>query len=136
MGTESENMPTLKEVEAFLEALRLKLEFREVRFIHRPEYISAYAELKTWGYPPQELAEIIKALTPTDYSEGPIKDTDNIPPKGPLWVFGKRIGPKDRPKSKKKVEFYIKVQLGLENENVICISFHPSKHDMVYPKLV
>ncbi|TXK47405.1 hypothetical protein FVR03_09395 [Pontibacter qinzhouensis] len=129
-------MPTLKEVEAFLEALHLKLAFQEVHFIYRPEYISAYAELYTWGYPPNELTKIIKELTPENYSEGPIEDTQNIPSKGQLWIFGKKIGPKYKTNSKKKVEYYIKVQIGYENDKIICISFHPSKFAMKYPNLV
>lgn len=128
-------MPTLIEVEAFLKALHFKLAFQEVRYIHRPEYFSAYAELYTWGYPPEELTNIIKNLTPEDYSEGPFEDVLNIPPKGQLWVFGKKIGPKYKKKSK-KTEYYIKVQIGSENDKVICISFHPSKSPMKYPKLV
>ncbi len=41
-----------------------------------------------------------------------------------MWVFGKDI---------KGREVYIKISLGLENCQTICISFHLAEHNMQYP---
>jgi hypothetical protein len=59
--------------------------------------------------------------------------TQNTPPQGDLWEFGVLI--KSKSKKKKAVEYYIKVQLGTPDSNVICISFHPAEFKINYPKL-
>jgi len=42
----------------------------------------------------------------------------------PMWVFGKTV---------KNKEIYIKISLGKENTNAICISFHIAEYDLTYP---
>jgi len=42
----------------------------------------------------------------------------------PMWVFGKEV---------KKKEVYIKISMGIENTNAICISFHIAEYPMKYP---
>lgn len=41
-----------------------------------------------------------------------------------MWVFGVII---------KRNEIYIKITLGLENSQVICISFHTAEHPLSFP---
>lgn len=60
---------------------------------------------------------IIESLVFTDYSEGPITNTDPHPNPGDLWVFGKYI---------KGELYYIKLQMGHLNKSCICVSFHPT----------
>ena len=43
---------------------------------------------------------------------------------GDMWVFGKDV---------KGQEVYIKISLGQENRQTICISFHISEYKMKYP---
>ena len=71
---------------------------------------------------PSKRKEIIKSLKPEDYSKGPLKEKM----RGilPMWVFGKKV---------KKKEVYIKISMGRDNYNVICISFHISKSSLNYP---
>lgn len=66
--------------------------------------------------------EILKDLNVDDYSEGPLEEKMH----GilPMWVFGKMV---------KQKEVYIKVSMGTENRQVICISFHISEHQINYP---
>jgi hypothetical protein len=41
-----------------------------------------------------------------------------------MWVFGKMV---------KKKEIYIKITIGMVNNQTICISFHIAEFDMNYP---
>lgn len=136
MGNENERMPSLSDVQEFLRTLHQKMEFQDVQFEHRPEYIGAYAELRDRGYGTRELTQIIKELTPENYSEGPIKESPTPRPQGDLWVFGKFIKHINPKRNIKEIEYYIKVQIGCPNQVVICISFHPSKKPMGYPSLL
>lgn len=89
--------------------------------------------LAEWGYSSSKLVGFLKELTISNYSEGPIADDQNVPSKGDLWIFGKNIRPENPKRKKLETEFYIKVQLGYPNHDVICISFHPSEYKMKYP---
>lgn len=127
------NNATVKEVEEFLEDLRLKLEFQGVYWDQRQKNLNSYVMLSEWGYSSLNLIEFIKKLTPSNYYQGPKPDTDNIPSKGPLWVFGMFIKPKNKKRKNEKLEFYIKIQIGWPNKEVICISFHPKEENITYP---
>ena len=41
-----------------------------------------------------------------------------------MWVFGKDFNGN---------EIYIKIALGVQDKNTICISFHKAEHKMNYP---
>jgi hypothetical protein len=65
---------------------------------------------------------LLANLAATDYSEGPIPETLN---KGTdMWVFGKEVN---------KREVYIKITMGFNGTQVICISFHLAEYPMIYP---
>jgi hypothetical protein len=71
---------------------------------------------------PNQRKETISNLKIENYSKGPIEETmRNI---APMWVFGKTI---------KNKEIYIKISLGKENTNAICISFHIAEYELEYP---
>ncbi len=70
----------------------------------------------------RERKDIVKTITPKDYSEGPIRNMLNR--FGDLWVFGKDV---------KGQEVYIKICYGLPNRSTICISFHVAEFPMNYP---
>ena len=65
---------------------------------------------------------IVKNLQVQDYVEGPVVDVLNK--EGEMWVFGKDV---------KGREVYIKITLGYENGQTICISFHIAEQPLVYP---
>jgi hypothetical protein len=125
----------LEEVEAFLKELHFKIKFRENVFFadDRMKNRLALAELREMGFKSDDRIRIILGLTPANYFKGPTKDVQNIPAQGDLWEFGVLIKPKL--KKRKAVEYYIKVQLGTPDSNVICISFHPAEFKINYPNL-
>jgi len=71
---------------------------------------------------PMQREMIVKTLELQDYVEGPVIDVLNK--QGEMWVFGKDV---------KGREVYIKITLGYEGGQTICISFHIAKHPMEYP---
>lgn len=133
MATDINKAATVDEVKMFLNELRQKLEFQLVNFDHRGKNLDSYVMLSEWGYSANDRINFIKKLTPENYSEGPKPDDQNVPTKGPLWIFGKFIKPRNPKRKKEETEFYIKVQIGWPNKEVICISFHPSVKPMEYP---
>ena len=66
--------------------------------------------------------QVIMNIEPEDYVEGPIVDTLNK--MGEMWVFGKNV---------KNQEVYIKISIGYQNSQTICISFHLAEHPLIYP---
>ena len=65
---------------------------------------------------------IVKNLQAEDYVEGPVIDILNK--EGEMLVFGRDV---------KGREVYIKITLGYENGQTICISFHIAEHPLSYP---
>ena len=65
---------------------------------------------------------IIENLKAEDYIEGPVIDTLNR--LGEMWVFGKDVRGR---------EIYIKIALGMQGGQTICISFHIAEHPLKYP---
>ena len=113
-------MISIEEVKAFLEQFNIKAQvfgiiFRDDRQKNR----KALLELDITQMQ-REL--IVKSLLPQDYVEGPVIDVLNK--EGEMWVFGKDV---------KEREVYIKITLGYENGQTICISFHIAEHPLVYP---
>lgn len=113
-------MVSIEEVREFLEQFNIKAQvfgiiFRDDRQKNR----KALLELDITQMQ-REL--IVKSLLPQDYVEGPVIDVLNK--EGEMWVFGKDV---------KGREVYIKITLGYENGQTICISFHLAEHPLVYP---
>lgn len=71
---------------------------------------------------PLQREVIVKSLQVQDYVEGPVIDVLNK--ESEMWVFGKDV---------KGREVYIKITLGYQNGQTICISFHVAEHPLVYP---
>ena len=65
---------------------------------------------------------IVKNISVQDYVDGPIIDELNKIRE--MWVFGKDV---------KEREVYIKITLGYENGQTICISFHIAEYPLIYP---
>ena len=65
---------------------------------------------------------IIESLVVEDYVQGPV--VDELNKLGEMWVFGKDV---------KGREVYIKIMLGGEWCQTICISFHIAEHALKYP---
>ena len=65
---------------------------------------------------------VIENLNVENYVQGPV--IDELNKLGEMWVFGKDV---------KGQEVYIKIMLGGEGCQTICISFHIAEHPLVYP---
>ena len=113
-------MITIEEVKAFLEQFNIKAQVFGIQFRDdRPKNREALLQLEI---SPMQRELIVKNLIARDYVEGPVIDELNR--QGEMWVFGKDV---------KGREVYIKITLGYENGQTICISFHIAEHPMKYP---
>jgi hypothetical protein len=113
-------MVTKQEVKKFLDEFKLKMDIYNILF--RDERGKNTRCLLNLDIAPNLRKEIVKELAILDYSEGPMED--DLYKISPMWVFGKKV---------KSKEIYIKISLGVENSNVICISFHEAEHAINYP---
>lgn len=74
-------------------------------------------------YDAEDVVERLKELTLAEYSETKIDKTDIDPPL--LFVFGKEISGK---------LIYIKLKIrGNQQRQVLCVSFHYAKENMIFP---
>ncbi len=113
-------MLTKEEVQRFLEQFNAKVKVFGIVF--RDDRQKNKEALEQLEITPMQREMIVRNLQVQDYSEGPIIDVLNQ--QGEMWVFGKDV--KDR-------EVYIKITLGYQNGQTICISFHIAEHPMQYP---
>lgn len=113
-------MSKKREIEDFLKELKTKVSIFDLLVLDdRGKNSQSLLDLEII---PSKRKEIIKSIIIDDYSEGPLEEKM----RGilPMWVFGKMV---------KGKEVYIKISLGVEGSNVICISFHIAEHAMSYP---
>lgn len=113
-------MVSKQEVETYLEELRVKVKIFGILF--HDDRGKNQQTLHDLEISPAKRKEIINSLKVQDYSEGPLEEKmHNILP---MWVFGKQVN---------RQEVYIKVSMGNENSQAVCISFHISEHPINYP---
>jgi hypothetical protein len=113
-------MVTIEDVKAFLDQFKIKAQVFGVRFRDdRPINREALLELEIT---PLQREVVVKSLKAEDYVDGPVIDVLNK--EGEMWVFGRDV---------KGREVYIKITLGYENGQTICISFHIAEHPLEYP---
>ena len=113
-------MATPADIEQFLNELRDKIHFFDIRFRPRDKNLQALADLDITAN--QRLEYIVK-LTFENYYAGPQTDTfnTNLPD---YFEFGISV---------KGVDVYIKISKGLENKPADCMSFHEAEFPMKYP---
>ena len=113
-------MITKEEVQKFLEQFNAKVMVFGIIF--RDDRQKNREALQQLDITPMQRELIVKSLQVQDYVEGPVIDVLNR--QGEMWVFGKDV---------KGREVYIKITLGYQNGQTICISFHIAEHPMQYP---
>ena len=113
-------MVTIDDVKTFLEQFNIKTQVYGIRF--RDDRGKNREALLKLDITPLQRELIVKNLVPRDYVEGPV--IDELNKQKEMWVFGKDV--KDR-------EVYIKITLGYDNGQTICISFHLAEHQLEYP---
>lgn len=113
-------MSSKQQVENYLKQLKLKI--RIFGILIRDDRGKNRQTLNELEISNDNCKEIISSLKPQNYSEGPLEE--KMLGILPMWVFGKIV---------KDNEVYIKVSMGIENSQAVCISFHISEHAMNYP---
>lgn len=113
-------MITVEEVKDFLNQFNIKAQIFGIQF--RNDRHKNREALLLLDISPLQRELIVKNLQVQDYVEGPVIDVLNK--EGEMWVFGKDV---------KGREVYIKITLGYENGQTICISFHIAEHPLTYP---
>lgn len=113
-------MITTEEITAFLNLFNIKAQIFGIRF--RDDRQKNRETLLQLEITPVQREVIVKSLQVQDYVEGPVIDVLNK--QREMWVFGKDV---------KGREVYIKITLGNENGQTICISFHIAEHPLEYP---
>ena len=113
-------MITPDEVKEFLNQFNIKAQVFGIRF--RDDRSKNRQALLQLDISPIQREVIVKNLQVQDYVEGPVIDVLNK--EGEMWVFGKDV---------KGREVYIKITLGYDSGQTICISFHIAEHPLVYP---
>lgn len=107
-------------VSIFLKDFKNKMSIWDVLFLDkRGKNLQTLADLEIR---PIDRKKILEKLEVIDYCQGPIKE--KAYGGQDMWVFGTEI---------KKKEIYIKINMGWEGSNVLCISFHIAEHKMKYP---
>ena len=113
-------MVTIEEVKAFLDQFNIKAQVFGIYFRNdRGKNMEALKHLAISAFQ-REL--IVKSLQAQDYVEGPVIDVLNKEKE--MWVFGKDV---------KGREVYIKITLGYDGGQTICISFHIAEYPLKYP---
>lgn len=113
-------MVSKQEVETYLKELKVKMEIFGILFLDdRGKNQQTLHDLEI---SPTKRKEIIGSLKVEDYSQGPLDE--KMCGILPMWVFGMQV---------KRNEVYIKVSMGIENKEAVCISFHIAEHSMNYP---
>ncbi|MFB9865657.1 hypothetical protein [Rufibacter immobilis] len=113
-------MTTKEQVQLFLSDFKIKMKTFVILF--RDERKKNTQALLQLEIPPAQRRKIIESLSVADYAQGPLDDT--LFGIASMWVFGKQV---------KQTEYYIKISMGLANQRVICISFHPAQHPLSHP---
>ena len=113
-------MVTIEDVRAFLDQFNVKAQIFGIRF--RDDRGKNRDALLQLDITPLQRELIVKNLHVHDYVEGPV--IDELNKSGEMWVFGRDV---------KEREVYIKITLGYENGQTICISFHIAEHPLKYP---
>lgn len=114
------DMVTIDEVKTFLDQFNIKAQIFGILF--RDDRGKNKETLSLLDITPLQREVVVKSLLPEDYVEGPVVDVLNK--QSEMWVFGKDV---------KGHEVYIKITMGYENGQTICISFHLAEHPLVYP---
>ncbi len=112
-------MITKEEVEAFLNSFHAKMKIFGI--LYRDDRGKNQKALEELEIVPAFRKVVIENLVSEDYVQGPVVDElNNL---GEMWVFGKDV---------KGREVYIKIMLGGEGCQTICISFHIAEHRLDY----
>jgi len=104
------------QVALFLAKAKELLQQNRYILVPREKNMKALARL---GWNESRLMDFLMGLSTDNYSSGPEEDRD-CPPEE-VWVFGHEID---------GAEYYIKLKIRLEAEELLCISFHEAERPL------
>lgn len=113
-------MVSREDIQRFLEQFNAKIKVFGI--IYRDDRGKNRLTLEELEIVPMYRKVVIESLVVEDYVQGPVIDELNR--LGEMWVFGKDV---------KGSEIYIKIMLGCEGSQTICISFHIAENPLSYP---
>jgi len=116
--------PSRRDVADFLARCKIALDFQHKQWADRKRTTQDLIDL---GITQRQAEDYVLSLTPDNYSEGPMQDSDH--PARRVWVFGVEVA---------GVETYVKLALAQHPrkrsvEYVLIWSFHKAEHAMRYP---
>lgn len=112
-------MVSREEVQRFLDRFNAKMKIYGI--IYRDDRGKNRQTLEELEIVPMYRRVVIESLVVEDYVQGPVIDELNR--RGEMWVFGKDV---------KAREVCIKIMLGCESGQTICISFHIAERPLNY----
>lgn len=112
-------MVTIEDVAKFLNLFHEKMKVFGI--LYRDDRGKNQETLEALEIVPSYRKIVIESLKAEDYVQGPV--VDELNKLGEMWVFGKDV---------KQREVYIKIAIGNENSQTICISFHLAEHPLKY----
>lgn len=107
-------------IKSFLQELKAIINSLGIVFSNRPK--NSIQNLADLSITAKMREEIILNLEVFDYSEGPLKETQQGGTE--MWVFGKVI---------KGQQVYIKLTISKMTGGAVCISFHKAEYPMKFP---
>lgn len=107
-------------VKSFLQKLKQIINVWGIIFSNRPK--NSIQNLADLSITAKMREEIILNLKIEDYTEGPLKETQQGGTE--MWIFGKTI---------KGQQIYIKLTISKITDQAICISFHKAEFSMEFP---
>lgn len=113
-------MTKKEDVHLFLDAFKVKLGIWGVVFRDgRPKNAQTLLDLELSV---KDRKAVLEKLKVEDYAQGPLEE--KLYGGNDMWVFGVQV---------KGVELYIKISIGMQGQQVLCISFHKAEAPIVYP---
>ncbi len=118
------HVPTRQQVAQWLSEFKAAVTLGYVKWLSRPAERQHLVDL---GINQNQALELLRRLTPDNYSKGP--EPDDSKPDRDVWVFGCDVA---------GTEAYIKLALQPDNKrrnvwHALIWSFHPADHPMSYP---
>lgn len=107
-------------VKSFLQELKQLIKVWGLLFSNRPK--NSIQNLADLSITAKMREEIVLSLEVEDYSEGPLKETQQGGTE--MWIFGKVI---------KSQQIYIKLTISKITDQAVCISFHKAEFPMEFP---
>lgn len=123
-------MPTISEIESFLEKVRRNIQLRNIDFL--PSSKNKYA-LSNLGISYDDAFALVIGLTAKEYYRGP--SPDHKFPKQQIWEFGIEniFEENERPECDLYIKLTIRNSKDTKKKDLLMMSFHSAEKQMNFP---